>query len=211
MLHCGAEGRQGSGAEVDAYGNHHLACPGVVSSLKVRGFRSLTRRSVRKVGSCRNSGCRAQQHRRFTPTTVASTSLPREQRATTKHCAATQPSSPPYALAAPVAGADAWMGYDGMTTCPSGPTASRATRTRRSSRGGPAFARGPRKRPPFGPSPVRDHRGWGTEAVAGAVELHGLGNLKAGSLGTASSQAPPYPACERKSAGCRAGNNTRLR
>ena len=33
--------------------------PGVVSLLKGRGFRSLARRSVRKVGSCRNSGCRA--------------------------------------------------------------------------------------------------------------------------------------------------------
>ena len=78
-------------------------CPGVVSSLKGRRFRLLARRSARKVGSCRSSGCRAQQRRRFTPTTVAaSTSLSTEQRAAAKPCAATQPSSPPLlALAAP--------------------------------------------------------------------------------------------------------------
>ena len=57
-------------------------CPGVVSSLKGRGFRLFARRSARKVGSCRSSGCRGQQRRRFTPTTVAaSTSLSTEQRA----------------------------------------------------------------------------------------------------------------------------------
>ena len=78
-------------------------CPGVVSSLKGRGFRLLARRSARKVGSCRSSGCRGQQRRRFTPTTgAASTSLSTEQRAAAKPCAATQPSSPPLlALAAP--------------------------------------------------------------------------------------------------------------
>ena len=51
-------------------------CPGVVSSLKGRKLGSLAKRSVRKDGSCRGSGCRAQRRRRFTPTTVAaSTSL----------------------------------------------------------------------------------------------------------------------------------------
>ena len=78
-------------------------CPGVVSSLRWRGSRSLAKRSVRNDGSCRSSGCRAQQLRRFTPATVAaSTSLFAEQRATAKLCAATQRSSPPsLALAAP--------------------------------------------------------------------------------------------------------------
>ena len=56
-------------------------CPGVVSSWKGRGSRLLARRSARKVGSCRSSGCRAQQRRRSTPTTVAaSTSLSKSLR-----------------------------------------------------------------------------------------------------------------------------------
>ena len=81
-LHCGAEGRQGCGAEVDAYGGPptspaptRACCPGVIPSSKGRGFRSLAGRSVRKVESCRNSGCRAQQRRRFTPTTVAASNF----------------------------------------------------------------------------------------------------------------------------------------
>eukprot|EP00439_Symbiodinium_sp_Y106_P043805 s1788_g5.t1 len=36
-LHCGAEGRHGCGAEVDAYGDHHLACPRT-GLLPRRGF-----------------------------------------------------------------------------------------------------------------------------------------------------------------------------
>ena len=81
-------------------------CPGVVSSLKGRGFRLLARRSARKVG-CRSSGCRRQQRRRFTPTTVAaSTSLSTEQRAAAK------PSlvSPLTRAGRPVPGADARAG-----------------------------------------------------------------------------------------------------
>ena len=37
VLHCGAEGRHGCGAEVDAYGDHHLACPRT-GLLPRRGF-----------------------------------------------------------------------------------------------------------------------------------------------------------------------------
>ena len=68
---------------------HHFACPrtgvlprrGFIVESRGRGFRSLARRSVRQVGSCHNSGCRAQPHRRLTPTTVAaSTSLSTDSR-----------------------------------------------------------------------------------------------------------------------------------
>ena len=104
-LHCGAEGRHGCGAEVDAYGDYHLACPRT-GLLPRRGFvveRAWVQVAREAVGPEGSSGCRAQQRRRFTPTTVAaSTSLSTEQRATAKLCAATQHSSPPLlALAAP--------------------------------------------------------------------------------------------------------------
>ena len=107
------------------------------------------RRSARKVGSCRSSGCRRQQHRRFTPTTVAaSTSLSTERRAAAKPCAATQPSSSPsLALAA----RPRCRRAGGSRACRGAPTQSRALpgadpRRASTTRGSRCRSRGPLER-----------------------------------------------------------------
>ena len=79
--------------------------------LKGRGFRLLARRLARKVGSCRSSGCRAQQRCRFTPTTVAaSTSLSTEPSRGEALCCDATLVSPLTRAGRPVPGADARAG-----------------------------------------------------------------------------------------------------
>jgi len=70
--HCGAEGRHGCGAEVDAYGDHHLACPRT-GLLPRRGFVverawvQVAREAVGPEGRVVPQHCAASPRRRPSP------------------------------------------------------------------------------------------------------------------------------------------------
>ncbi|OLQ06991.1 hypothetical protein AK812_SmicGene9617 [Symbiodinium microadriaticum] len=106
-------GRHGCGAEVDAYGDHHLACPyaSLLPHRGIAGFKSLARLLARRAGSCRSSGLCALQRRQSTLTTVAIDFVVYEATTLKEACCCDEAVVSPCALTRagrPVPGADTW-------------------------------------------------------------------------------------------------------